>query len=565
MDQAVQPKETKAQRMERLKREKNPWQAFDEVRAFARAGRSSVVPEWASAYFKWWGIYTQGDGVGAIGGKGGEGIASEYFMMRIGIPNGILTSHQLRTIARLTQAHARNLADITVRQNIQLHWLTIESLPEIVDTLASIGLSPKGACGDVVRNVTGCPLAGIANDELIDASPIALAIAHDLNANPDFVNLPRKFKISATGCTSWCTYPEINDIGLTPAIRDGKVGFSLRVGGGLSNEPHLAVRLNAFLLPHQAPAAARAVTEIFRDQLVLRESRDRARLKYLFTKEGWTPDDFLRELQSRLDFQLLPAGDENVPGDVFRDHAGIHPQRQRGLAYVGASVLRGRLTGEQLEAAAELAERFGTGELRATVSQNLLFINIPQAKANELARELGRIGLVVEATNFWRGAVACTGTEFCKLAITETKGFARWLVEELEERLPQFDQQLRLHVTGCPNGCGQHWIADIGIEGKKIKHEGKLVDAYYFCLGGSVGQHAGISRPVGYRVAASLVPEAIARLLRKYLITRNTDENLRAWFGRHTNDELRAHLAGEVLAAVERDLPAGRVPHGVAD
>ncbi|HLY42009.1 MAG TPA: nitrite/sulfite reductase [Terracidiphilus sp.] len=565
MDQAVQPKETKAQRMERLKREKNPWQAFDEVRAFARAGRSSVVPEWASAYFKWWGIYTQGDGVGAIGGKGGEGIASEYFMMRIGIPNGILTSHQLRTIARLTQAHARNLADITVRQNIQLHWLTIESLPEIVDTLASIGLSPKGACGDVVRNVTGCPLAGIANDELIDASPIALAIAHDLNANPDFVNLPRKFKISATGCTSWCTYPEINDIGLTPAIRDGKVGFSLRVGGGLSNEPHLAVRLNAFLLPHQAPAAARAVTEIFRDQLVLRESRDRARLKYLFTKEGWTPDDFLRELQSRLDFQLLPAGDENVPGDVFRDHAGIHPQRQRGLAYVGASVLRGRLTGEQLEAAAELAERFGTGELRATVSQNLLFINIPQAKANELARELGRIGLVVEATNFWRGAVACTGTEFCKLAITETKGFARWLVEELEERLPQFDQQLRLHVTGCPNGCGQHWIADIGIEGKKIKHEGKLTDAYYFCLGGAVGQHAGIARPVGYRCAAPLVPDAIERLLREYIESRRENENLRAWFARHSNDELRGCLAGEVLAAVERDLPTGRVPHAVAE
>ena len=559
------PKETKAQRMERLKREKNPWQAFDEVRAFAQSGRSSVLPEWAGTYFKWWGIYTQGDGVGATGGKGGEGIATDYFMMRVGIPNGILTSHQLRTIGRLTREHARNLADITVRQNIQLHWLTIESLPEVVDTLASIGLSPKGACGDVVRNVTGCPLAGIANDELIDASSIALAIARDLNANPDFYNLPRKFKISATGCTSWCTYPEINDIGLTPAIRDGQAGFSLRVGGGLSNEPHLAVRLNAFLLPHQAPAAARAVAEIFRDQLVLRESRKRARLKYLFTKEGWTADDFLTELQSRLDFPLLPAGDEKVPGDVFRDHAGVHPQRQRGLAYVGASVLRGRLTGEQLEAAAELAERFGTGELRATVSQNLLFINIPQAKANELARELGRIGLFVEATNFWRGAVACTGTEFCKLAITETKGFARWLVEELEERLPQFDQQLRLHVTGCPNGCGQHWIADIGIEGKKIKHEGKLTDAYYFCLGGSVGQHAGIARPVGYRCPAPLVPDAIERLLREYVESRWPDENLRAWFARHSNDELRALLAGDVLAAVERDQPSGRVPHALAE
>ncbi len=565
MNQTAPPKETKAQRTERLKHAKNPWEAFDEVRQFARDGRSSVVPEWASLYFKWWGLYTQGDGVGATGGKGGEGLASDYFMMRIGIPNGILTAHQLRIIAGLTRKYARNLADITVRQNIQLHWLTIESLPEVVDALDAIGLSPKGACGDVVRNVTGCPLAGIAADEVLDASPIAVEVAHLLTANPDFYNLPRKFKISATGCPSWCTYPEINDIGLTPAKREGKLGYSLRVGGGLSNEPHLAVRLNAFLLPHQAVAAVRGVTEIFREQQGLRESRDRARLKYLFMKEGWTPDRFLGELQARLDFTLLSAGEEQVPSDVFRDHAGIHPQRQPGLSYVGATVLRGRMTGEQLEAAAELSERFGSGQLRATVSQNLLFINVPNAKASELVRELGQIGLHVEATNFWRGTVACTGTEFCKLAITETKGFARWLVGELEERVPQFDQQLRLHVTGCPNSCGQHWIADIGVEGKKIKHEGKLTDAYYFCLGGAVGQYANVARPVGYRCLAPLVPEAIERLLKHYLAGRHREENLRQWFARHTNDELRAQLAGESLAAVERDLPTGPVPHAVAD
>ena len=565
MDQAIAPKETKAQRSERLKLAKNPWEAFDEVRQFAREGRSSVVPEWASLYFKWWGIYTQGDGVGATGGKGGEGLTSDYFMMRIGIPNGILTAHQLRVIAGLTRKHARNLADITVRQNIQLHWLTIESLPEVVDALDAIGLSPKGACGDVVRNVTGCPLAGIAADEVLDASPIATEVAHLLTANPEFYNLPRKFKISATGCPHWCTYPEINDIGLTPAKRDGELGYSLRVGGGLSNEPHLAVRLNVFVRPDQAVRVVRAVTEIFREQQGLRESRDRARLKYLFMKEGWTPQRFEEELQARLDFTLLPAGEEDVPSDVFRDHAGVHPQRQTGLSCVGATVLRGRLTGEQLEAAAELSERFGTGELRATVSQNLVFINVPNAKVGELVRELGQIGLHVEATNFWRGTVACTGTEFCKLAITETKGFARWLVGELEERVPQFDQQLRLHVTGCPNGCGQHWIADIGIEGKKIKHEGVLTDAYYFCLGGAVGQFANVARPVGYRCPAPLVPEAIERLLRQYLADRRHDENLRQWFARHTNEELRAHLAGEVLVAVERDLPTGRVPHGVAE
>jgi sulfite reductase (ferredoxin) len=524
-----------------------------------------VIPEWAAFYFKWWGIYTQGDGVGAVGGKGGEGLASDYFMMRIAIPNGILTANQLRVIGGLARKYARNLADITVRQAIQLHWLTIESLPEVVDTLNAVGLSPRGACGDVVRNVTGCPLAGVAADELIDAAPLAREIAQLLTANPEFYNLPRKFKISVTGCPSWCSNPEINDIGLTAVKHNGAVGYSLRVGGGLSADPHLAVRLDAFILPDQVLSVVRAVTEIFRDQQGLRESRDRARMKHLFLKEGWTAERFLAELQSRLDFALQPGAPEQVPNDVFRDHAGIHPQRQAGLSYVGASVLRGRLTGEQLEAVAGLAERFGSGALRTTVSQNLLFIDIPSGKAAELASELGKIGIQVDGSSFWRGAIACTGTEFCKLAITETKGFTRWLVDELEERLPGFDQQLKLNVTGCPNGCGQHWVADIGIEGKKIKHEGKLTDAFYFCLGGAVGQHAAISRPVGYRCPAPLIPDAIERLLREYLADRQPEENLRAWFSRHSNDELRAYLAGEALTAVERDAPAGRVPHGVGD
>ncbi len=558
-------KETKAQKIERLKREKNPWEAFNEVREFARQGRASVVPEWASAYFKWWGIYTQGDGVGAVGGKGGEGLATDYFMLRIGIPNGIISADQLRVIADITKKHARNVADITVRQNIQLHWLTIESLPEIVDALDAIGLSPKGACGDVVRNVTGCPLAGIAHDEVLDASPLAVEVAHQLTANPEFYNLPRKFKISISGCSVWCNYPEINDVALTGVRRGNEVGYSLRVGGGLSNEPHLGVRLDAFIRPEQALDVVRRGTEIFRDQQGLRESRDRARLKYLFMREGWTAESFLRELESRLGYQLDPGVDENAPEDILRDHAGIHRQKQPGLSYVGASVLRGRLTGDQLAAAAELAELYGSGELRATVMQNLIFINVPTENARPLAAELGKIGLRVEGSTFWRGAIACTGTEFCKLAITETKGFARWLVDELEERVPEFNEQLKLHVTGCPNGCGQHWIADIGLEGKKIKHDGKMVDAYYFCVGGAVGKYAAVARPVGYRVPATEVPDALERLLRTYIAEREPYDNLRTYFGRHTEEELRNRLSGEYIEAVERDLPTAAVPHGVAE
>jgi sulfite reductase (ferredoxin) len=564
MAAAVEQKETKAQRAERLKREKNPWEAFDEIRRFAAEGRASVLPEWAGLYFKWWGVYTQGDGAGALGGAGGEGKASEYFMLRIAISNGLLTSAQLATIAAIAREHGRNLADITVRQAIQLHWLTIEHLPEIIERLDAVGLSPRGACGDVVRNVTGCPLAGLAHDEVFDASPVALDVAHALAGNPEFYNLPRKFKISVTGCSSWCSYPEINDIGLTPARRGDELGFSVRVGGGLSADPHLAVQLDAFVLPAQAAAVVNGITEIFREQQGLRQSRDRARMKHLFLREGWTAQSFLIALQARLPFALPAAAAEVVPSDVLRDHVGIHRQRAEGLYYVGAAVLRGRLTGDQLAAAAALADGYGSGELRTTVTQNLIFVNVPKANVDPLVRELAAIDLRVEGSSFWRGAVACTGAEFCKLAITETKGFARWVVEEMETRLPEFDQQLKLHVTGCPNSCGQHWIADVGIEGKKIKHGGALVDAYYFCVGGAAGGSAAIARPVGYRCPATLVPEALERLLRGYLDARTSNEDLRSFFSRHSNDHLRALLAGAVAAAVERDAPAGRVPHGVA-
>ena len=567
-------KETKAQRSERLKLELNPWDAWDEVREFARNGRESVLPSWAGLYFKWWGVYTQGDGVGVTGGIGGEGKASEYFMMRIGLPNGLLTSHQLRVIADLTRRHARNLADITTRQNIQLHWLTIQGLVEVVDALTAVGLSPKGACGDVVRNVTGCPLAGLDGHEILDASPLAQEIAHKLTANPEFYNLPRKFKISATGCPLWCSYPEINDLSFTATPRtrtDGaiEIGYTLRVGGGLSTEPHMAVRIPAFIRQDQAYAVAEASCRIFREQSELRENRTRARIKYLFMRHGWTAESFLAALEDQLGYKLNAAPEssamqqEMVPDDIYRDHIGVTAQRQAGLSAVGASVLRGRLSGDQLEQLAELAERFGSGELRTTIMQNILIVNVPNARTQELIAALKSIDLQVDVTPFWRGAIACTGTEFCKLALTETKGFARWLVAEMEERLPTFDQQIKLHVTGCTNSCGQHWIADIGLEGKKIKKDGVSVDAFFFCVGGAVGRHARAGRPIGLRVAADEVPDAIERMLRAYLATREVGEDLRTYFGRTTDEMLRAQFSGVTPAQlpppVDRDAPpAGR-------
>jgi sulfite reductase (ferredoxin) len=564
-------KETKAQKSERLKLAKNPWDAWDEVRQFAKDGRQSVLPEWTALYFKWWGVYTQGDGVGATGGVGGEGKATEFFMMRIGLPNGLLTSAQLRVIAEITKKYARNLADITTRQNIQLHWLTIDGLVDVVEALTAVGLSPKGACGDVVRNVTGCPLAGIDGHELIDASPLAVEIAHKLTANPEFYNLPRKFKISVTGCPLWCSYPEINDVALTAIKRtvDGseEIGYTLRVGGGLSSEPHMAVRIPAFIRQDQAYQVVHATVQIFREQQELRENRARARFKYLFMRHGWTAESFLEALESKIGYKLdpSPTSDDIIPDDVYRDHIGITPQRQPGLSSVGASVLNGRLSGDQLQQLAELAERYGSGELRATIMQNILIVNVPNEKAAELVIALNSMGLQVEVSAFWRGAIACTGTEFCKLAIAETKGFAKWLVGEMEERLPGFDQQIKLHVTGCTNSCGQHWIADIGLEGKKIKKDGKMVDAFYFCVGGAVGKFARPGRTLGYRAAADEVPDAIERLLRGYLTARQPSEDLRAYFARTGDDDLRAQLAGTVIDPVERDaapVGAGRFAPG---
>jgi len=541
-------KESKAQRSERLKREKNPWEAFEEIRQFARDGRASVLPEWAEFYFKWWGIYTQGDGAGVTGGTGGTGKATEFFMMRIGIPNGIATAAQLRVIGTLARDHARNLADITTRQAIQLHWLTVESLPAAVEALDSVGLSPRGACGDVARNVTGCPVAGLDGHELIDASPLNRAVARAVNGNSEFYNLPRKFKITVTGCPVWCSYPEINDIALT-AVRNGdEIGFSVRVGGGLSADPHLAVKLDAYVREDQAVAVVRGITEIFREQQGLRESRDRARMKHLFLREGWTAERFLEELKGKLDFPLAPGVDDSVPDDVFRDHVGVRPQKQAGLYSVGATVLNGRMSGEQLLAIADLSEKYAGAEFRTTVMQNFILPHVPQANLEKVLETLSGLGLTVEATNFWRGTVACTGTEFCKLAITETKGFARWLVEELEGRIPGFDQQIKLNVTGCPNSCGQHWIADVGLEGKKIKQDGKLQDAWSFALGGALGVHAGVARLVNYRCLSADVPDALERLLRNYLSSSKAEQNLRSWFADRSNEELRGILESSVPA-----------------
>jgi sulfite reductase (ferredoxin) len=605
-------KETKSQRLERLKREKNAWDRLDEIRQFAREGHSSIPPDWLNTYFRAWCIYTQGDGLGVIGGSGGEGKSTPFFMVRIRIPNGLLTSHQVRTIANLSSELGNGVADITVRQNVQLHWVRIEGIPELIDRLQSVGLSTTGACGDVPRNITGCPLVGVHAHELADIRPLIQALEHELGGNPEFYNLPRKFKVSITACPDWCSYPEINDISLiatrrprrvppldfvevafqggpppepgftpiaqgessspdslatrhSPPSTSSEIGFSLRVAGGLSTQPHLAVPLNAFIEWHQVIPVVRAITGVFRESEVLRHSRDKARMKYLFLEHGWTAASFLAAIEAKLGYKLGPAEPVEPPAQVHRDHLGVIPQKQPGLFSIGATVTRGRITPAQLALAADLAERYGDGHVRNTPMQNLLLVNIPEAHVAAVVNELNAAGLPIESSAFLRGTVACTGSEFCKLALTETKSFARWLTEQLEERFPNYQQQLRLHITGCPNSCGQHWIADIGIEGKKIKSNGKMIDAYYFCVGGSVGQFASIARPVGYRCPATEVPNAITRLLDFFHLERELNEPLQKFLARQSTEALRSILAGGPTELAERDLATATTPHSVED
>ena len=565
-------KETKAQRVERLKRAKNPWDHLDEIRQFARDGFDSIPPEWLGTYFRPWGIYTQGDGAGVTGGKNGEGKSVPYFMVRIRIPNGLLTSEQARAIADLSDHFGNGVADITVRQNIQLHWIAIENLPELLERLWSVGLSTTGACGDVTRNITGCPLAGVDAHEIANVAPIVLALDKEFAGNPEFYNLPRKFKITVTGCPDWCSYPEINDIALTATRRarhgGEEIGFSLRVAGGLSTDPHLAVKLNAFVQQHQVIPVVRAITEVFRESEVLRQSRERARLKFLFLQHGWTADSFLAAIEAKLGYKLDPAEPEQLPASFHRDHLGVIPQKQPSLFSVGANVIRGRITPAQIRVAADLADHYGDGHLRATPMQNLLLINIGGLNVPAVVEKLNDAGLPVLTNSFVRGTVACTGSEFCKLALTETKSFARWLTEQLDERFPGYQEDIKLHITGCPNSCGQHWIADIGIEGKKIKQDGQMVDAYYFCVGGSVGQFASIARPVGYRCAAAEVPNAITRLLAHFHAHRHAAEPLQKFLARHSAELLRSILSGQPAVQTEfipRDLPTDHVPHSIED
>jgi sulfite reductase (ferredoxin) len=536
-------KETPAQRVERIKREKAPWSILDDIRRYSREGFSAISNEDLTVRFRAWGLYTQGDG------RGTRGDEMPYFMMRVRTPNGLLTSQMVRRIADLSDTYARSSIDITNRQNFQLHWLRIEDIPAIWESLGEVGWTSMGACGDNTRTVTGCPLAGVEHDELIDASPIAVAVDRFLNGNPAYANLPRKFKITITGCRHWCSYPEINDIGATAVRRaDGVVGFHVRVGGGLSTKPHLAVLLPAFVLPEQLPLVAEAITAIFRDSDELRVNRAKARMKFLFIHHGWTAESFLAEIERRIGYKLDGPAEDNAPEGHYRDHLGVHPQKQPGLSYGGFSVVSGRISPDQLRGLATLADEFGEGTMRLSTMQNILVTNIRSDRAAELVERSRALGVALDGSPFQRGTASCTGSEYCKLALTETKLFSIRLAQELEDRLPGFTDTVKLHVAGCPNSCGQHPIADVGLQGVLINQGGVQVEGFDFFVGGGLGRNSTLGHRVGFRAPSDDVPDALERLFTAYVSEKGEGESVRSWTSRVGDAGVKAVLGGTRLA-----------------
>ncbi|HEV2686541.1 MAG TPA: nitrite/sulfite reductase, partial [Actinomycetota bacterium] len=445
--------------------------------------------------------------------------------------------------AYVSERFGRDVADVTDRQNVQLHWIRIEDMPRIFEAIERVGLTTAEACGDTPRNMIGCPLAGVDADEIIDASPYLLETHKRFVGDPAFSNLPRKFKTSMSGCVQQCAQHEINDISFVGVRRDdGKVGFDLWVGGGLGPNPHFAKRLGVFVEPDQVPDVWAAVTGTFRDY-GYRRVRNRARLKFLVA--DWGAERF-REVMEReyLGF-ALPDGDP-PPGSVTsqRDHIGVFPQKD-GRMYIGFAPRAGRISGHQLRRVADMAERFGEGRIRLTTQQKMVVCDIPPADVDGIVSELHAEDLRVEASSFRRGTMACTGIEFCKLALAETKMRAQWLYRELEERLPDFNEDIRINVNGCPNSCARFQVADIGLMGAVMSRgDGTKVDGFLVYLGGRIGEGLTFGRKAkGVRVYGEDLVPYVEQLLRRYLGSRNGHRNFSDYVNTLSDEALAAFAA----------------------
>jgi sulfite reductase (ferredoxin) len=500
---------------------------------YARDGFASIPREDLTGRMRWWGLYTQRK-PGIDGGRTAtlepEELEDEYFMLRVRSDGGRLSLEQLRTVATISTEFARDTADISDRQNIQLHWIRIEDVPEIWRRLEAVGLSSAEACGDVPRVILGSPVAGVAVDEIIDGTPAIDEILRRHLLDPAYSNLPRKFKSAISGSPRLDVAHEINDISFVGVVHpEHGPGFDVWVGGGLSTSPHLAVRLGAWVPLAEVPDVWAGVISIFRDY-GYRRLRTKARLKFLV--KDWGAEEFRRVLEEDyLGRALIDGPPPPGPANGRRDHVGVHLQRD-GHLYVGAAPTVGRLSGSRLTALADLAEAAGSSRVTLTAEQKVVVLDVDPPRVDDLVEGLEAIGLQVEDPSpFRRNTMACTGVEYCKLAIVETKGRAADLISELEARLPGYRLPLAIHVNGCPNSCARIQVADIGLKGiRALDADGNDVEGFQVHLGGRLGQEAGFGRTVkGLRLPADDLPDYVERLVRAFEDERTDDESFSEW------------------------------------
>ncbi|WP_313694528.1 nitrite/sulfite reductase [Halorarum halobium] len=515
---------------------------------FAREGWESIPEDEHDAWFerfKWWGLYHQRNG------------QESYFMMRIGTPNGVLEPGQLRVVGEIADEYARGpgenpefgaaYCDWTTRQSIQLHWIRLEDVPAIFEKLEANGLSTQQACGDSWRNIVGCPVAGKDRHEFVDALPVALNLHDTFKGDDEHSNLPRKWKVSVTGCREGCGQGDINDLALEPAEKDGRKGFNVRVGGGLArNEPRLARDIDVFVEPDDANEVAGAISALFREH-GNREDRYSARIKFLV--DEWGTEKLREVLQEEfVDFELESAGEDLREEYTYNsgratgghhDHVGVHEQND-GNYYVGLNVLVGRMGVADTLELADLADEYGSGEVRLTQRQNVLLTDVPEGSLDDLLAEPLLEDYSPDPHPFMRGSIACTGTEFCSLSIVETKNrqvrYARWLKENVD--LPDGVEDFHIHLSGCTASCAQPQIADVSLRGMKTRKDGEPVEALDIGLGGGLGEDPRFADWVGQRVPADEVPGAIGNLLGSFEERREGAESFRDFVERSDEETL---------------------------
>jgi sulfite reductase (ferredoxin) len=484
---------------------------------------------------RWMGLYTQ-RAQGIPGGKTAllepEELEDSYFMMRVRIDSGQLSSDALRILGGISSEFGRDVADVTDRQNVQYHWIRIEDVPEIWRRLESVGLSTTEACGDVPRVMLGCPLAGILEDEVLDATDAIAETVAKYVGSPEFSNLPRKWKTSMSGCVDHCTEPEIDDVSFVGVVNEaGEAGYDLWVGGGLSTNPMFAQRIGVFVRPDQVTDVWAACTAVFRDY-GYRRQRNRARIKFLMA--DWGPEKFRQVLQDEYLHEALPDGPAPAPAKHDqRDHVGVSKQKD-GANAVGFALRTGRISGSLLTTIADLADSYGQGRIRTTTQQKLVILDVPDERVEDLVAALAQHDLQVRPSAFRRGTMACTGLEFCKLAIVETKQHAQDLYAELEKRLPDFDVPIGINVNGCPNSCARFQTADIGFKGSMVRDDsGEMVEGFQVHLGGHLGVEASFGRKFrGHKVTKVETVDYCERVLRGFQDRRTPGESFAAYVAR---------------------------------